>query len=113
LQANLTLMGSPSGVDLQPYVNDIIPGLRDKLLASLAPLSFSQPGTLSLEFVVLTDGSVDGVKVVSSSGDAPLDQSLGNALAAASPLQTLPPGLVDQSIQLRLNLSYSREVSDF
>ena len=111
LQANITPLGNPSGVDLRPYLQEVIAGLRDKLLSPVVPSSLSQPKTVSLEFAILKDGTVANLRVSSSSGDATLDQHTRDVLAASSPLPALPGEFTGRSLQLRLKLSYSQESS--
>ncbi len=58
MQANITVLGSPPGIDPRPYLQEVIGGFRNKLLSPVSQSSLSQPRTVSIEFTILKDGTV-------------------------------------------------------
>jgi len=58
------------------------------------------------EFTVLKDGTLDGLKLAESSGDAELDHTALDAIAKSAPFAALPDEFKGPSIKLRCPLHY-------
>lgn len=109
VRSQVTVIGSASGVDLDPYLKDLMEAINSKLLSSVGKLEVPQPRDVTLELAIAKDGSLVAAKVAKSSGDAALDQATRDGIAAAAPLPSLPGAFKSQSLKLRLQFSYSEQ----
>jgi hypothetical protein len=62
-----------------------------------------------LEFAILKDGSLVGLKVVGSSGDMALDRPAFGSITASNPFQPLPAEFKGQYLGLRFSFFYNLE----
>jgi TonB family protein len=109
VQSQVTVMGSVSGVDLNPYLKDLMEAVRSKLMPSILKLQVPDPRNVTLELAIAKDGSLVAMKIAKSSGDEALDQATRDGVAAAAPLPSLPGAFKSQSLKLRLQFSYSEQ----
>ncbi len=68
-------------------------------------------GTLTLEFVIAKEGTLERVNLLDSSGHAILDESAQSAIRAAAPYNPFPPSLRAKCLRIRANFIYV--TSDF
>jgi len=109
VQSSLNIVSNPMGVDFNPYLQSLMEAIRTNLMSSVSNLRFSGRKDITLELVILKDGTISEVKVVSSSGDDALDQSSQNGIALSKPLPSLPAAFHGQSLKIRLHFSYLQE----
>lgn len=109
VQSNITVIGAASGVDLNPYLKDLMEAIRSKLMTSVGKLGVAQPKDVTLELAIAKDGSLVAMNVAKSSGDEALDQATRDGIAAAAPLPALPGAFKGQSLKLRLRFSYTEQ----
>jgi TonB family protein len=109
MQASINILSDAWGFDFTPYLKQAMEGLRKNLAANAAKAIVAKPRTLSVEFAVLTDGKISGLRISSSSGDAALDEATRDSVTASSPLPALPREFKGQYVRLHLGLSYSPE----
>lgn len=65
-----------------------------------------QQGNVGLEFTILKDGSVRGIKVLSTSGFQALDGAIVEAIKLASPFAPLPDGFGKKKLTITGNFRY-------
>jgi TonB family protein len=75
-----------------------------------APLMKS--GKVSIDFVIMKDGSVAGMRIVSPSGDIALDRAAFGGIKASDPFQRLPQEFAGQYLALRIHFFYNPQRSD-
>jgi TonB family protein len=101
------IVSDPMGVDFTPYFHDsVLPSLRrswhsvirEKGVAPATPLK------VAAEFTILKDGTVDGVTLAESSGDAGADQAALDAIRNTSPLAALPAEFKGESLKVRCRM---------
>jgi len=109
MQASISILSNAFGFDFTPYLKVIVDTVRGNLAANVAQGHVRKQRSLSVEFVILKDGKITGVRISSGSGDAALDRASRHGVAASGPLPALPPGFKGQYLQLHLGLSYSPE----
>lgn len=63
-------------------------------------------GIVGLQFTILKDGQINGLKVVSSSGYQSLDTSIVEAIRLASPFSPLPDGFGKNELTITGNFRY-------
>ena len=84
------------GYDIEPYLKKVTKKIRKKWDANVreaARRALLKQGSGVFRFTIERDGSVSGVRVEQSSGDASFDQAAWLALTQASPLKKLPAKL--------------------
>lgn len=89
----IQILSDTMGVDFRPYIKD----MRDKVQKrwiQLVPQSAVSPefksGKVVLNFAILPDGRVAGLKIAESSGDISLDRAAYGAITYSIPLPKLP-----------------------
>jgi TonB family protein len=98
------------GVDFNPYLNRIFPKVK-QLWYNLIPESAeNKRGKVVLEFKILKDGSVAGLRVVQSSGDAKLDRPAYGSITGSNPFPPLPVEFNGPHLGLRISYYYNLEV---
>ena len=112
LQMNVMVLNGPQASGLRSYIGEVLGGLQSGLLNPAATAAVKQPRNLSIEFAIMKDGTVSSIKIVSSSGDAALDQSARDAIAKASPVKAMPAEWNAKTLSLRMSLAYSQEAVD-
>jgi len=109
VQSNITVVGAVPGIDLNPYLKDLMEAIRNKLMSSVGKLQVGQPKDVMLELAIAKDGSIVAMNVAKSSGDDSLDQATRNGIAASAPLPALPGAFKGESLKMRLQFSYSEQ----
>jgi len=66
-------------------------------------------GKVSIEFVVLTDGKVSGMRLHTSSGDVALDRAAWASITTSNPFPPLPKEFPGQNLGLRFVFFYNVE----
>ncbi len=98
------------GVDFRPYMTQIVKTVRQNWY-NLMPPSVYPPvlkqGKVSIEFTVLKDGKIDGMKLHTSSGDVALDRAAWGSIVASAPFIVLPAEFPGQRIGLRFFYFYN------
>jgi TonB family protein len=61
-----------------------------------------------IQFAILKDGSVAGLKLSSTSGDIALDRAAWGGITASNPFQPLPPEFRGQYLALRFYFFYNQ-----
>ena len=108
VQSQITVLGSASGTDLNPYLKNLMEAVRSKVMPLVIKVQIPQPKDVTLELAIAKDGSLVAMKIAKSSGDEALDQATRDGVAAAAPLPSLPGAFKSQSLKLRLQFSYSQ-----
>jgi len=98
------------GVDFGPYLKGIVPIVKKNWYNMMPPSVYppiKKQGKVSLEFSILKDGKVNGMKVQTSSGDVPLDRAAWTSITASNPFPPLPEEFPGQRIGLRFYYYYN------
>lgn len=106
MQASVSILSAAFGYDFAPYLRNVVDALRTTLAANVTQGLVNRQRTLSLEFVILKNGKLAGVRVSSTSGNAALDGASRTGVASSS-LPALPRGFKGQYLQLHLGLVYT------
>jgi len=111
MQASINVLSNALGFDFTPYLKDTMEALRQNLVTSVAGRRVTRQQTVAVEFTILKDGKIAGLKISSGSGDPALDQATQDSISAASPLPSLPHEFKGQYLRLHLGLSFIPENS--
>jgi len=115
VRGGLEVLSDTMGVDFGPYLQRVLHDVRQNWY-SLIPESARAPimkkGKVGIEFAILKDGSVAGMKLVSSSGDVALDRGAWGGIRASDPFPPLPKEFGGQYLALRFGFYYNPDKGD-
>jgi TonB family protein len=107
---DVQILSDTMGVNFRPYVQRVIYSVRNRWL-QLMPESARPPvmksGTVIMEFSILKDGKVAGLKTAKSSGDIDLDRAPSSAIEKSAPFAPLPAEFAGQYLTLRAKFHYN------
>jgi TonB family protein len=66
-------------------------------------------GKVSIEFAILRDGRVTGMKITTPSGDVMMDRAAWGGITASNPFAALPAQFTGPQLALRFNFYYNPE----
>lgn len=109
-QIELEVLNNIQGVDLRSYLQTVEKIIKIKWY-NLIPESARPPimkrGQVVIEFAILKDGKIAGMKLVSGSGDVALDRGEWGAITASNPLPSPPPQFTGSALALRVPFYYN------
>jgi TonB family protein len=104
------VLSDTMGVNFDPYFKKII-AIVNTNWHSLLPQTVYPPirksGTVSIEFAIMKDGTVTGMKLAGSSGDPPLERASWGSITNSLPFPILPQEFRGQFLQLRFTYCYN------
>lgn len=106
------ILSDTLGVDFAPY----LARMRRQVYTNWMPLipeaawpPLRKKGTVVLEFSVLKNGSVAGLRIVSDSGDVSLDRAAYGAITGSNPFPPLPADFGGDFLTIRARFFYNPE----
>lgn len=112
----MEILNDTEGVDFGPYMSRIHPIVEWNMYRT-APESAMPPlskhGEVILEFLIMRDGKITGIRIVASSGDRALDRAAFATLTSSSPLPPLPHEFHGPYLQVRGRFIYNARPGDF
>ncbi len=109
-RGDLEILSDTLGVDFGPYMRRLRQTVQehwDPLIPQSAMPPEMKKGTVIIEFAILKDGRVSGLRVVKSSGDPALDRAAYGAITYAIPLPNLPQQFAGDYLLLRAHFLYN------
>ncbi len=106
----LDVLTDTMGVDFGPYLQRVLHEVRVhwyNLIPESARPPIMKKGNVTIEFAILKDGSVAGMKLVSTSGDVALDRGAWGGISASNPFPPLPSEFGGQYLGLRFKFLYN------
>ena len=82
------------------------------IIPEVARPPIMKKGKLSIEFAILKDGKVAGMKLATGSGDVALDRAAWGGITASNPFPPLPQEFGGQYLYLRFNFFYNPDAAD-
>jgi TonB family protein len=113
---DLEILSDTMGVDFGPYLKRLKISVMDHwepLIPEVARPPMMKKGALIIEFAILRNGSVQGLRLVSSSGDLALDRAAFGSITSADPFNPLPPDFKGDFLKLRARFIYNPDRNDF
>jgi outer membrane biosynthesis protein TonB len=98
------------GVDFGPYMTRILQIVRENWYTLMPPSVYPpirKQGKLALEFVIMKDGSVQGLLRDTTSGDVGLDRAAMASITASTPFPPLPKEFPGKLLGLRFYYFYN------
>jgi TonB family protein len=111
----LDVLSDTMGVDFGPYLARVLHDVRANwynLIPEVARAPIMKKGKVSIEFAILKDGKVAGLRFVNSSGDVALDRAAYGGITASNPFPPLPKEFGGQYLALRFHFLYNPESAD-
>lgn len=100
------------GVDFNSYLSRVRDDIRQHWYQLIPESASTRRGKVVLEFAILKDGSVTGLRLVGSSGDVALDRPAYGSIAGSNPLPPLPVEFKGPYIGLRFSFYYNLNPND-
>jgi TonB family protein len=103
----LEVLSDTMGVDFGPYLKRVLHDVRQNWINAIPESAEMKHGSLVIEFAILKDGSIAGMKLVTPSGDIPLDRAAWAGIKGSNPLPALPPEFGGEFLALRFKFFYN------
>jgi TonB family protein len=110
MKGNLEVLTDTQGVDFGPYLSRVLQVVKMNwynLIPEEARPPLLKRGKVSIEFVILKDGKIAGLKIVAPSGDTPLDRAAWGGITASVPFAPLPGEFHGPYLGLRFHFYYN------
>jgi len=115
VQSGMEVLSDTMGVDFGPYLARVLHDVRENwynLIPEVARAPLMKKGKVSIEFAIMKDGSVQGMRLMSPSGDVSLDRAAWGGITASNPFPPLPGEFGGQYLALRFHFYYNPDRSD-
>ena len=106
----LEVLTDTMGVDFGPYLQQVLYRVRVNwygLIPESARAPIMKKGKVTIEFAILKDGKVGGLRYIESSGDVALDRGAYGGITASNPFPPLPKEFGGQYLGLRFAFYYN------
>jgi TonB family protein len=111
----MDILSDTMGVDFGPYLQRVLHDVRINwynLIPESAKAPIMKKGKVSIEFAIMKDGRVQGMRLIGSSGDVALDRGAWGGITASDPFPPLPSEYGGQYLALRFHFFYNPDKSD-
>jgi len=98
------------GVDFGPYLSRVLHDVREHWYELIPESAGMKRGKVVLEFAILKDGSVAGLKIVGTSGDVALDRPAYGSITGSNPFPPLPREFGGPYLGLRFSYFYNLNI---
>jgi TonB family protein len=114
LRGNIDILSDTMGVDFNPYLQRILETVRNNwytIIPESARAPLFKQGTVIIQFVIMKDGSVQGMQLPGPSGDVALDRAAWGGITNSNPFPPLPAEFKGQYLALRFRFLYNPDRS--
>jgi TonB family protein len=101
------ILSDTQGVDFGPYLNDALTTIKRNWFDTIPDIARNKRGKLAIEFAILKEGNVRGMKLTESSGNVILDRAAWAGITRSSPFPPLPREFKGNYLKLRFHFSYN------
>lgn len=108
VSGNVEILSDTQGLDFRAYVGHLWLDVQQNWYAAIPQSAQVRHGILVIEFSIMKDGKVTGMKVVQGSGDEPLDRAAWAGIVASTPFPPLPTVFKGPYLMLRLRFEYNQ-----
>jgi len=115
VMGNLEVLSDTQGVDFGPYLSRVLQAVRMNwynLIPEEARAPLMKKGKVSIEFAILKDGKVAGMRIIGPSGDVSLDRAAWGGITASVPFSPLPGEFHGPYLALRFHFYYNPAKGD-
>ncbi len=113
--SNIDVLSDTMGVDFGPYLSRVLQTVRQNwytLIPEIARPPLLTKGKVSIEFVIMKDGRVAGMRIIGPSGVVALDRAAWGGITASSPFSPLPSEFKGPYLALRFHFYYNPDRSE-
>jgi TonB family protein len=103
------------GVDFGPYLQRVLQNVKRNwylLIPEVARPPLMKKGKVSIEFAIMKDGSVAGMKIIYPSGDLSLDRAAWGGIIGSNPFPPLPTEFRGDYLALRFHFFYNPDKNE-
>lgn len=111
-QGALDILSDTQGVDFGPYLQRILQNVRENWYHLIPESVEMKKGKLAIEFAIMKNGDVQGLRIVAPSGDIALDRPAYGAITASNPFPPLPNDFTGPYLALRFRFYYNPDKAD-
>ena len=115
VQGGLEVLSDTQGVDFGPYLERVVFIVKRNwynVIPEAAMPPILKRGKVSIEFAILKDGRIAGMRLVGQSGDVSLDRAAWSGITASNPFPPLPTQFTGQYLALRFHFLYNPDERD-
>jgi TonB family protein len=115
IHSNLDILSDTMGVDFGPYLARVLHDVRINwynLIPEAARAPLMKKGKVAIEFAILKDGQVAGLRLAGGSGDVSLDRAAWGGITGSNPFPPLPAEFRGSYLALRFHFYYNPDKSD-
>ncbi len=112
---SLEIVSDTLGVDFAPYLSRLHVQVYNNWFRVMPESVFPplrKKGAVLLEFTIMKDGSVTGLKILQSSGDVALDRAAYAAITASNPMPQLPTDFKADFLTMRARFLYNPDKAE-
>ena len=112
LGGDVDILSDTMGFDFSPYLARIRHIIQDHWMAGIPESAYPplrKHGKVAIDFAILRDGSVAGMKLYGPSGDVALDRAAWGGITGSNPFPPLPSGFPGQFLSIRCRFYYNPE----
>lgn len=109
------IISDTQGVDFGPYLNRVVNSVRMnwyQLIPEEAMAPLMKKGKVIIEFAIMPNGSVAGLRIIGPSGDIALDRAAYGGITSSNPFQPLPSEFHGNYLALRFLFFYNPDERD-
>ena len=110
VQSDMDILSDTMGVDFSGYLARLTHDVRlnwYNLVPEVARPPLRKTGRVTIDFVIMKNGSFSGLRIVSPSGDISLDRAATGGITAVNPFQPLPATFRGEYLALRFRFLYN------
>jgi TonB family protein len=111
----LDVLSDTQGVDFGPYLSRVVDAVRRNwytIIPEAARAPLLKRGKVAIEFAILPDGRVAGMKITGVSCDVSLDRAAWGGITASNPFAPLPSEYHAPYLALRFRFYYNPQKGD-
>jgi TonB family protein len=115
IKSNMDILSDTMGVDFGPYLARVLHDVRKnwyQLIPEVARAPLMKKGKVGIEFAIMKDGSVAGMRLTGPSGDVSLDRAAWGGITGSNPFPPLPAEFRGQYLALRFRFFYNPDKHD-
>jgi TonB family protein len=115
IKSDMEILTDTQGVDFGPYLARVVESVRMNwynLIPEAARSPLFKKGVVTIDFAIMKDGRVAGMRVDAPSGDTSLDRAAWGGISASNPFPPLPGEFHGQYLGLRFRFYYNPDRRD-
>jgi TonB family protein len=110
IRSDMDVLSDTQGVDFGPYLSRVVQAVRMNwytLIPEAAQPPLLKRGKVAIEFAILKDGRVAGMRIADGSGDVSLDRAAWGGITGSNPFAPLPGEFRGPYLALRFHFYYN------